>query len=413
MKYRYTGVTRQRERVAGVIESVDEAEARLRLRSMQIRAETITAAPENGGASFDLAATLKKLGQLGGGRVKLKQLILFTKQFSSLIDSGVPVVQCLDILYLQEKRGVLKETLATMKSDIEAGNGLATALSKHPKIFSEFFIRIVEAGELSGTLDKAIKQVGLQLEKLDRLKAKVIKALSYPAITLVVAFGVLVFLLVKVVPEIAKLYSEGKAELPELTVFVLALSKWVQTNFLVVTAVVAAVVATSSVLYKMPKFRAVFDPFLLRVPLIGSLILRSAVAQLTRTLGTLVSSGVPLINAFEICAKLMTNLAIRDAIKITMQFVQEGRTIAAGLQAKNIFPPMVIHMVNIGEMTGRLDELLSKVASIYDDEVDDAISGITGMLQPAIIVFVGIIIAFLLIAMYLPVFQLADKVSGN
>ncbi len=413
MKYRYTGVTRQRERVTGMIESADEAEARLRLRSMQIRAETITAAGEKGGGSFDLSALMKGLGNVGGGRIKLKQLILFTKQFSSLIDSGVPVVQCLDILYLQERKGVLKNTLAIMKSDIEAGNGLATALSKHPKIFSEFFIRIVEAGELSGTLDKAIKQVGLQLEKLDRLKAKVIKALSYPAITLVVAFGVLIFLLIKVVPEIAKLYSEGNAQLPELTVFVMSMSKWVQANFLFVFAAIVVGAVGGTALYRMPQFREKFDPLVLKVPLIGSLVLRSAVAQLTRTLGTLVSSGVPLINAFEICAKLMTNLAIRDAIKLTMQYVQEGRTIAAGLQAKNIFPPMVIHMVNIGEMTGRLDELLNKVASIYDDEVDDAISGITGLLQPAIIVFVGIIIAFLLIAMYLPVFQLADKVSGN
>jgi type IV pilus assembly protein PilC len=413
MKYRYTGVTRQRERVAGVIESHDEAEARLRLRSMQIRADTITATREGGGGSFDLSAILKSISEFGGGRIKLKQLILFTKQFSSLIDSGVPVVQCLDILAQQEKRGVLKKTLEIMKADIEAGNGLATALAKHPKIFSEFFIRIVEAGELSGTLDKAIKQVGLQLDKLDRLKAKVVKALSYPAMTMVVAIAVLIFLLVKVVPEIAKLYAEGNAKLPELTVLVMSLSKWVQANFMAVIGVASTLLIGGSVLYKLPRFRELFDPLALKMPLIGSLILRSAVAQLTRTLGTLVSSGVPLIHAFEICAKLMSNLAIRDAIKLTIQFVQEGRTIAAGLQAKNIFPPMVIHMVNIGEMTGRLDELLTKVASIYDDEVDDAISNITGLLQPMIIVFVGIIIAFLLIAMYLPVFQLADKVSGN
>lgn len=412
MKYKYVGVTRQRERVSGVVEGVDEAEARLRLRALQIRPETLTATKEatnaSGGGFADLAEKLS----FGGG-VKLKQLILFTKQFSSLIDSGVPVVQCLDILYLQERKGPLKKVLGTMKSDIEAGNGLATALSRHPKVFSEFFIRIVEAGEVSGTLDKAVRQVGMQLEKLDRLKAKVIKAISYPALTLFVAFGVLIFLLVKVIPEIAKLYSEGKAQLPELTVFVLAMSNWVQANYIFVLGGVGSAVFSLVSLYRVPKFRERFDPLVLKMPLFGTLVMKAAVAQLTRTLGTLVSSGVPLLGAFEICAKLMSNLAIRDAIKITMAYVQEGRTIAAGLSAKNIFPPMVIHMVNIGEMTGRLDELLTKVASIYDDEVDDAISSLTGLLQPAIIVIVGIIIAFLLVAMYLPVFQLADKVSGN
>ncbi len=412
MRYRYVGVTRQRETVTGVLDCADEQEAKLKLRSMQIRPESITPAKEVGSAANKTSLD-KMFGDMFAPKVKLKQLILFTKQFSSLIDSGVPVVQCLDILQQQERRGTLKTVLAALKVDIESGSGLATSLSRHPKVFSEFFIRIVEAGELSGTLDTAVKQVGLQLEKLDRLKAKVIKALSYPAITLVIAVGVLIFLLIKVVPEIAKLYSDGNAQLPELTVFVMAMSKWIQENFLMVFGTMTVVFFGSGALYRMPAFRKVFDPLALKIPLFGSLILRSAIAQLTRTLSTLVSSGVPLLQAFEICQKLMGNLAIKESIQITMSYVQEGRTISAGLAAKGIYPPMLIHMVNIGEMTGRLDELLNKVASIYDDEVDDAISALTGMLQPAIILVVGIIIAFLLVAMYLPVFQLADKVAGG
>lgn len=410
MKYRYIGTTKQRERVEGMVEANDEAEAKLRLRAMQIRPEqlSVTKGGKDGGGSLE-----SFLVGLSTPAVSLKKLILFTRQFSSLIDSGVPVVQCLDILFAQEKPGTLKKILGTLKSDIEAGNGLATSLAKHPKTFSEFFIRIVEAGEVSGTLDKAIRQVGMQLEKLERLKAKVLKALSYPGITLVVAFAVLVFLLVKVVPEIAKLYSDGKAELPALTVTVMEVSKWAQENYLIALSGLGAFVFGGSFMYKLPAFRAVWDPIVLKIPLFGSLVMKSAVAQLTRTLSTLISSGVPLLTALEICAKLIGNLAIRDSIKMTMLYVQEGRTIAQGFAAKGIFPPMVIHMVNIGEMTGRLDELLSKVAGIYDDEVDDAISAITGMLQPAIIVVVGILIAFLLVAMYLPVFQLADKVSGQ
>lgn len=413
MKFKYTGVTRQRERVTGVVEGADEAEARLRLRALQVRPESLVEAAEGGGNEFSIDKFLANLSKIGGGKVKLKQLILFTKQFSSLIDSGVPVVQCLDILHQQERKGVLKETLAAIKVEIEGGSGLASALSKHPKIFSEFFIRIVEAGELSGTLDKAIREVGMQLEKLDRLRAKVIKALSYPMLTLAIAFIVLVFLLLKVVPEIAKMYSEGNAKLPELTVIVMDISGWVQVNYLYIFGTLGAIFFGGSALFRLPSFREFFDPLLLKVPLVGGLVIKSAVAQLTRTLGTLVQSGVPLIQAFEICGKLMKNLAVKDAIRITIQYVQEGRTISNGLAAKGIFPPMVVHMVNIGEMTGRLDELLAKVASIYDDEVDDAINTLTGLLQPAIIVVVGIIIAFLLVAMYLPVFQLADKVSGG
>ena len=413
MKYRYTGVTRQRERVQGVVEGLDEAEARLRLRAQQIRAETLQVVADRASGQSSLLKAVKDFQQTLGGGIKLKQLILFTRQFSSLIDSGVPVVQGLEILYEQEKKGKLKDVLAAMKADIESGNSLATALSRHPLIFSEFFVRIVEAGEISGTLDKAIKQVGVQLEKLDRLRAKVIKAVSYPIATLVVAVAVLIFLLVRVVPEIARLYSEGKAELPYLTTVVLALSHWFQANFMYVIAGMMAAVFGAFTLYRTPRFREVWDPIALRIPLFGSLILRSSVTQLTRTLGTLVSSGVPLLAALEICQKLMTNCAIRDSVRVTAAYIQEGKTIAAGLAARNIYPPMVIHMVNIGEMTGRLDELLNKVAAIYDDEVDDAISALTGMLQPTIIVAVGIIVAFLLLAMYLPVFQLAEKVSGG
>jgi type IV pilus assembly protein PilC len=412
MKYRYIGVTRQRENVEGVVEAEDIAEARLRLRSMQIRAEQLTEVKERTAGAGSGLSSLNALLSIGGDRVSLKKLILFTRQLSSLIDSGVPVVQCLDILFQQEKTGPLKRVLASLKQDIESGNGFANSLAKHPKIFSEFFVRIVEAGELSGTLDTAIRQVGLQLEKLSRLKAKVIKAMTYPALTLVVAIGVLVFLLVKVVPEIAKLYSEGKAELPELTVLVMGISTWTQNNFVIVIGGAGSITIGSVALYRLPAFRAFFDPLFLKIPLFGSLALKSAVAQLTRTLSTLVASGVPLLSAFEICAKLMNNLAIKEAIKTTAAYVQEGKTIAMGLSAKGIFPPMVIHMVNIGEMTGRLDDLLGKVAGIYDDEVDDAIEALTGLLQPAIIVVVGILVAFLLVAMYLPVFQLADKVSG-
>lgn len=432
MRFKYAGVTKSAKSVSGVVEAADEVEAKLKLRAMQVRPLSLVKMSEKKGGLFGLGGGGNEEKRKGttvdtkgkpkkgfnlnisiGSPIDLKGLVVFTRQFSSLIDSGVPVVQCLDILYAQEKKVPFKNVLGTIKSDIEAGSGLAQALARHPKVFSEFFIRIVEAGEISGTLDAALRRVGVQLERLGKLKAKVIGAMMYPCITLVVAIVVLGFLLIKVVPEISKMYGDNNAKLPELTVMVLGLSAWVQANYLYILGLVGGMVVAWPFLYKMPGFRAIFDPFVLKVPGFGGLIKKSAVARFARTMATLVASGVPLIGAFEICLKLMGNLAVRDVIHRAMVAVTEGKSIAQGLAVKDLFPPMVIHMVNIGEMTGKLDELLNKVADIYDEEVDAAVGALTGLIQPVMIVCVGGIIAFLLLAMYLPIFQLAEKVSSG
>lgn len=406
MKFRYVGVTRQKEEVNGVIEATDELEAKMKLRGLQIRTTSLAEESEGGGWRKALQ------GLPLTSPVSLKKIMVFTRQFSSLVDSGVAIVQCLDILHQQEAPGPFKVILKEIQEDIESGGGFAQALSKHPHVFSEFFIRIVEAGELSGTLDVALRRVGVQLEKLSRLRAKVIGALTYPAITVLISIGVLVFLLVKVIPEIAKLYSSSNAQLPAITTFVLGMSDWLRENYLQIFFGLVVSIVSGIVLYRNPAFREAWDPFALKIPLFGPLIRKSAVARLTRTLSTLISSGVPLLTAFEICVKLMNNFAIRHSIERTARYVSEGETIVKGLSQDGLFPPMVIHMVNIGEMTGKLDELLSKVADIYDEEVDDAVNNLTGLLQPIIIVFVGGMIAFLLMAMYLPIFQLADKLGS-
>ena len=410
MRFQYQGTTRQKEPVTGVVEAVDEIEARMKLRAMQIRPDKIGIAASKG---FDL--NLKKLLTFGlGGSINVKSLMLFTKQFSSLLDSGVPVVQCLDILGQQEQRANFKRILTTIKNDVEAGGGLADSLAKHPSAFSDFFVRVVEAGEVSGTLDKSVRRIGVQLEKLGKIRSKVAGALLYPIITVVVATFVLAFLLVKVIPEVSKLYGDSSSDLPEITQFVLALSEWFQEYVGALLVGIFCAGVGFGLLLRMPSFREVWDRFIVRVPLFGSLIRRSSIARFTRTLATLVSSGVPLLNCFEICVRLTSNFAVRDILKKTSLAVQEGKSIAQGLaMGGDLFPPMVIHMVNIGEMSGKLDELLNKVADIYDDEVDDAVNALTGMLQPALIVVVGIIIAFLLISMYMPIFSLAEKVTGG
>ncbi len=410
MRFQYQGVTRQKEPVTGIVEANDEIEARLKLRAMQIRPDKIGVASGRG-TTFDLSKFLS----FGFFKpIDLKGLMLFTKQFSSLLDSGVPVVQCIDILAQQEQRASFKKILFTIKTDVEAGGGLAESLGKHPNAFSEFFIRVVEAGEVSGTLDKSIRRIGVQLEKLGKIKSKVIGALLYPAITLVVAAAVLAFLLIKVIPEVSKLYGESSSELPELTKTVLAFSNWFQDNAGAMLAAAFVFALSFSAMMRVESFRHGWDRLIVRVPLFGSLIRKATIARFTRTLATLVASGVPLLSCFEICVKLTGNFAIRDIVARTSLAVQEGKSIAQGLVlGGDLFPPMVIHMVNIGEMSGKLDELLNKVADIYDDEVDDAVGAMTGLLQPALIVGVGIIIAFLLLSMYLPIFQLAEKVTGQ
>jgi len=403
MKYRYSGISRTREKCSGIIEAEDPIEARVRLRAMQIRPMVIQESKTSSLESFGSKLTL-------GSPVKLKQLIIFTRQLSSLIDSGVSVVKAIELLQVQEANKAFQKILGDIKNSIESGGTLAGALEKYPHVFGEFFIRVIEAGEISGTLDKSLKSVGEQLEKLAKTKAKVIKAMTYPAITLVASIVAVVFLLIKVIPEISKLY--GSSKLPDITVMVLNLSNWFQTNLIILVIGIVATPIAIMFVYRFDAFRDVWDPIVLRTPLFGQLAVRSAVARFSRTLSTLVASGVPLLKGFEICSKVISNRALKKSIQQAATGVSEGKSIVEGLSQLGHFPPMVLHMINIGEMTGRLDELLSKVAEIYDDEVDNSVDAVTSLLQPVLIIFVGGIILFLMIAMYMPIFNLGEKMSG-
>lgn len=401
MKYQYIGMTPKMDRVRGMLEAQDENDAKARLRSMRVRPLKLIAV--SGGLKTEIR--LSKV-------IDLKGLLIFTRQFSALVDAGIPIVQGLNILVAQEKRPRFKSVLERVKEDIEAGSTLAESMAKHPGVFTDFFVRLVEAGEISGTLDKTLKRLGLQLEKIDRVRAKVKGAMVYPVITLVVAVTVLLFLLLKVIPEISKLYKESSAQLPDLTRYVLALSTWVQANYMLLIGGIGGFIAICILLHRVPGFRKRWDPIVLRLPLIGTLTIKAAVAQLTRTLSTLVASGVPLLNSFEICSRLVSNVAIRDGISKTAVAITEGRTIGSALGEIKFFPPMVVSMVSVGETTGKLDDMLGKIADMYEDEVDDAVTNLTGLIQPVLIVCVGGIVAFLLIAMYLPIFQLAEKAAG-
>lgn len=399
MKFQYKGISRDHEMRNGTIDATSAEDVRRKLRAMHIRPVEIRKDYLNVNLQIKLSL---------GPVINLRGLIIFTRQLSSLVNSGVTIVSALQILSDQEKRPAFKKVLTEVKEHIESGGGFAEVLERHPKTFSEFFIRVVEAGELSGSLDTSLVRIGLQLEKLNNIRRKVVGAMIYPMITLVVAVGVVSFLLTKVVPEIVSMYGD-KSKLPAITLFVIDVSNWFQQNWWLVFLGMAGFVVGSKIAYTYRAVKEAVDPILLKVPVVGLLILRSSVAIFTRTLSTLVSSGVQLLTAFQICEKIASNAVIKKCIRNAAASVTEGQGVSTGLGKLNVIPPMVLHMVNIGEMTGKLDELLLKVAEIYDEEVDDAVSLMTTLLQPLLIVGVGGIIMVIMVAIYLPLFGAASN----
>ena len=401
MKYKYKGRTKKGSSVSGTIEAPSIQNAKDLLKKMEIRPLQLQLEKWNLQANLNIQI---------GSVIDLKGLIVFTRQLSSLINSGVTVVMALQILSEQERRPRFRAILMEVKNHIESGGGFAEGLQKHSKVFSDFFIRVIEAGEMSGSLDKSLIRIGQQLEKLNNIRRKVIGAMIYPVLTLVVAVGVVAFLLIRVVPEIVKMYQGS--ELPSITVFVISLSKMVQDHFFGVFGFLILSVVGLRASYKVPKIRAAVDPLLLKIPILGLLFLRSGVAIFARTLSTLIGSGVQLLAAFEICERVSSNFEIKNCIRDAASSVTEGRTISEGLSKRKVIPPMVIHMINIGEMTGKLDDLLLKIADIYDEEVDDAVGMMTTLLQPMLMLFVGGIIMVIILAIYMPIFSMADKMGG-
>ena len=405
MKFRYKGTNKKRKSIAGIIEAGSYEEARSRLRNMEIRPQKIEKDVLSVKTNYNLDLSFGKI-------IDLKGLIIFTRQLSSLVNSGVTIVMALQILSEQERRPVFKRVLVNIKEHIESGGGFAEVLQKYPKAFSEFFVRVVEAGEVSGSLDRSLVRVGQQLEKLNNIRRKVIGAMIYPMITLVVAIGVVSFLLAKVVPEIISMYQDP-SKLPAITIFVINVSNWFRANYHLVFGGIIGGVVGIRMAYKIPEVKKAVDPILLKVPVFGLLILRSGIAIFARTLSTLVTSGVQLLTAFQICERVTSNSALKECIRDAAASVTEGHGIAQGLGKRKIIPAMVLHMVNIGEMTGRLDDLLLKVAEIYDEEVDDAVGLMTTLLQPLLIVVVGGIILVIMIAIYLPLFGLTENMGAQ
>ncbi|RPH71170.1 MAG: type II secretion system F family protein [Myxococcaceae bacterium] len=346
-----------------------------------------------------------------GGGVSGKDILVFTKQFATMIDAGLPLVQCLDILANQMDNAAFKKVVLAIKIKVEGGATFADALKEHPKVFDELYVQLCAAGEVGGILDTILNRLAVYREKSEKLKRKVKGAMIYPIIVIIVAVGVTALLMLKVTPVFAKMFSDFGSALPAPTQFVVDLSTWFQNYFVHLVVAVALLVVGTIAFYRNPKGRRVVDKLSLQAPIIGPVIRKVAVARFTRTLGTMISSGVPILDALSVTAKTAGNRSIEDGILYVRTKISEGKNIAGPLSETKVFPPMVVQMIGVGEATGAMDAMLNKIADFYDDEVDTAVAGLTAMIEPLLMVFLGGVVGGFLIAMYLPIFTLANAIK--
>lgn len=345
-----------------------------------------------------------------GTGIKRIDISRFTRQFATMIGAGLPMVQCLEILASQTEAKELAKIINQVKESVQGGATLADALSRHPKVFDHLYTNMVQAGEIGGALDAILMRLASYREKADKLIRKVKGAMVYPSVIVVVAIGVTFGMLTFIVPVFAKMFSGLNAELPMPTQYVLAISNFLQANILYLFLGLVALVGTTIWWKRTPGGALTFDKTMIKTPIFGTLIRKSSVARFTRTLGTLLASGVSIIEAMEITAKTAGNLVISRAINKSVLAIAEGDTITGPLKESGVFPPMVTQMISVGEKTGGLDEMLNKIADFYDEEVDEAVTALTSIIEPVIIVFMGVVIGGILIAMYLPMFDIIGKI---
>ena len=385
--------------MTGEIEAPDRTSAVGELRK---RAILVTKIQERSGGKSPSKA---------GGKVKDKEMAIFTRQFSTMIDAGLPLVQCLNILAEQSESKNLRDVTGRVARSVEQGSTLADSLRRHPRAFDDLFTNMVEVGESGGILDVVFQRLAAYIEKAAALKRKVKGAMIYPASIISVAFLVVIFMLTFVIPTFTKMFKDLEADLPLPTQVVVWLSEFVRTYILLIIAAVFGCVFALRAYYRTEKGQATIDALLLKVPVMGTLIRKVAVARFTRTLGTLVSSGVPILEGLRITARTAGNKVVEKAVLQCRAAVTAGKTLAEPLKASGVFPPMVIQMISVGEQTGALDAMLSKIADFYDDEVDVAVSSMTALLEPIMIVVLGVLIGGLVVAMYLPIFKLVTLVK--
>jgi type IV pilus assembly protein PilC len=403
--FAYAGRTRAGQTVSGerAAETMDAAVAALRRE--QIMVTRITPAKEKAEAPAK-----GKTGKLGK-RVKTKNLAVFTRQFSVMIDAGLPLVQCLDILGGQEEDANFAAVILQTRTDVEAGASLADGMRKHPRTFDPLFTNMIAAGEAGGILDTILKRLATYIEKDVKLRGQVKSAMIYPVAVIIIAALVVGVILWKVIPTFASLFAGLGAELPLPTRIVIALSNNLVRFFPFVIVGIGVAGYLFKRYYATPNGRRVVDATMLKAPVLGLILRKIAVARFCRTLSTLISSGVPILDGLEITAKTSGNSVVEDAVMVTRKSIERGETIAVPLKETGVFPPMVTQMIGVGEATGALDTMLAKIADFYEEEVDAAVAGLLTLLEPIMIAILGVVVGGIVIAMYMPIFDLISKLA--
>jgi type IV pilus assembly protein PilC len=398
-QFEWTGTKKTGEAASGVITAENKDAVIQNLRRQNI---LVTKVKEKG-KEFALPKF--------GGSVGTKELAIFTRQFSVMIDAGLPITQCLEILGSQQENKFFQRVLFGVREDVEAGANLSDALRKSPKVFDDLYCNLVQAGEAGGILDTILQRLAVYIEKNVKLKAAVKSALIYPVVVVLVAILIVALIMWKVIPTFASLFAGLGAKLPMPTRIVIAISNFLGSWWWMIGISIAAFVIAVRSYYATPGGKYNLDKFLLKLPVFGTVLKKIAVARFCRTLGTLVSSGVPILEGLDITARTSGNAVIEEAIMKTRKSVEEGKTIVEPLQATKLFPGMVTQMIGVGESTGALDAMLSKIADFYEDEVDEAVANLMSLLEPIIIVFLGATIGGIVIAMYMPLFALIQQIQ--
>ncbi len=395
--YQWVGTNRKNETRKGEMEAANEAAVRSNLMRLRITPSKIKKKPKD---LFENVSWLQPV-------VKEKDIILFARQFSTMIDAGLPIIQCLEILYTQQGNKTFKRMIKEIKEQVEGGATLAEALKRFPKHFDDLFVNMIAAGEAGGILDAILRRLAAYMEKAAKLKAQVKGAMTYPLVTLAIAVVVLGIILVFVIPVFEEMFADFGGELPVPTKIVVAASEMVKSKILYIIIAIIILGFTAKKLYATQKGKDLADNFVLKIPVFGELLRKVAVAKFTRTMGTMLASGVAILEALDIVAKTAGNRTVEKAIYDVRSGIAEGRTMADPLQESGVFPAMVCQMISVGESTGALDAMLEKIADFYDEEVDQAVDNLTSLIEPFMLVFLGVTIGGLVVAMYLPIFKMA------
>ncbi len=424
--FHYIALDQNGQETAGVVDAASESEAITNLRQQQLYPTQVVQEGKGDVASIKKRAKSSgtKAGAKGktsakasgAAKVKSKVLMIFTRQLATLIDSGLPLLRGLTVLARQEPMPIMKRTITTLADSVQTGSTFSESLQQFPRIFNKLYVNMVKAGELGGVLEIVLNRLAEYQEKAQKLKNKVIAAMVYPIIVMFIAVGIMIFLMLVIVPKFEKIFEDmlgSKDKLPELTKFVIGFSRWIGDNIWYLLAGAAVIFTLWKIFAATKGGRVAIDQAKLKMPLFGDVQRKTAISRFTRTLGTLVTSGVPILQALNITRETAGNVVVSNAINKVHDAVKEGESMVAPLESSGVFPPMVISMVDVGEETGQLPEMLLKIADVYEDEVDNSVSALTSMLEPLMIVFLAVVVGVIVLALFLPLISVIQQLSGG